>query len=309
MRALVTGATGFVGSYLTRLLLSRGEAVAVLRRPESNVWRIKDVLTEVTQIEGDLLRVSGIRQQLSDFAPDTIFHLAWYGVSNRYRNDEAQIRNNLDGSLDLLRLARETGCHVFVGLGTQAEYGPQQRVLDEDAPTNPTTLYGAVKLCTYLLAQQLAAEYGVRFAWLRLFSSYGPKDNPDWMVPYLIGALQRGERPALTRGEQRWDYIYVEDVAEAIYLTALAEAAKGVFNLGSGQSYILRDIVEQIRDLINPALPLGFGEVPYRPDQVFHLQANISKLRRATGWQPRTALADGLRQTVEWYLSKTGVSA
>ncbi|MDQ3665021.1 MAG: NAD(P)-dependent oxidoreductase [Acidobacteriota bacterium] len=309
MRALITGATGFVGSYLTRLLVNRREAVAVLRRPESNPWRINDVLYEVIQIKGDLIELSGVRQEILDFAPDTVFHLGWDGVGNRHRNDEDQVKLNLYGSLDLLRLGKDAGCQVFVGLGSQAEYGPQLQALDEKAPTNPTTLYGAVKLCTYVLARQLSSEWGLRFAWLRLFSSYGPKDNPNWMIPYLIGALQRGERPALTGGEQRWDYVYVEDVAEAIYLAALTETAEGVFNLGSGQAYPLRSIVEQIRDLIDVTLPLGFGEVPYRPDQVMHLLADVAKLRTATGWQPRTELSDGLRQTVEWYLSRTGVSS
>jgi len=307
MRAFITGASGFLGSYLTRLLVSRGEAVAILQRPESDLWRIKDVLPEVTQIEGNLLALAKIKKQFVEFAPDTVFHLAWFGVGNRYRNDELQVKQNLYGSLDLLRLVQDSGCRTFVGLGSQAEYGPQQRVLDENAPTNPTTLYGTVKFCTYLLTRQLATESELRFAWLRLFSSYGPKDNPDWMIPYLIGCLLRDERPALTRGEQRWDYVYVADAAEAIYLTALSETAEGVFNLGSGQAYSVRSIVEQIRDLINPALPLVFGDRPYRPDQVMHLQADIRKLLVATGWHPRTQLADGLRETVEWHLSHIGV--
>lgn len=149
----------------------------------------------------------------------------------------------------------------------------------------------------------------MRFAWLRLFSSYGPKDNPDWMIPYLIGALQRREKPALTLGEQQWDYLYVGDVAEAIYLTALSGTAEGVFNLGSGRVDALRRIIEYIRDLIEPTLPLGFGAVPYRPDQVMHLQSDITKLQRETGWKPRTNLQDGLKKTVDWYLSRTGVSA
>src|SRR4051812_31213330 len=157
MRAFVTGATGFVCSCLTDLLVKRGETVAVLLRPGSNTWRIAGVLPQVTRIDGDLLALREVEPQVLDFAPDTIFHLAWYGVGNRYRNNRAQLDNNLNSSLNLLDLGFRCGCRAWVGLGSQAEYGPQNRVLDETAPTQPTTMYGASKLCVYLLGRQLAA--------------------------------------------------------------------------------------------------------------------------------------------------------
>src|SRR5205809_3338037 len=118
------------------------------------------------------------------------------------------------------------------------------------------------------------------------------------MIPYLIDALHHGERPALTLGEQSWDYIYVRDAAEAIYMAAAAGGASGAFNLGSGEAHTLRSVVERVRDLVDPSLPLGFGEVPYRPDQVMHLQADITRLKALTGWHPRTTLDEGLRWTV-----------
>ena len=109
------------------------------------------------------------------------------------------------------------------------------------------------------------------------------------------------QRPSLTLGEQLWDYLYVRDAAEAVYRLGTTPTAEGVFNLGSGQVHTIRHIVERIRDMIDPGLPLGFGEVPYRPDQVMHLQADIAKLTAATGWTPRTSLEDGLAATVQWH--------
>jgi nucleoside-diphosphate-sugar epimerase len=297
----VTGATGFLGSYLTRLLVREGETVAILCRPGGDSWRIKNILPYVTYIEGDLLDLDPVRERILEFAPDTVFHLAWYGVGNKHRNDREQVRLNLMSSLALLELAAEAGCRSFIGFGSQAEYGPQNMIIDEAARTDPSTLYGAVKLSTYLLGRQIAAELGVRFAWLRLFSSYGPMDGPDWMIPYLIRALLRGEEPALTPGEQRWDYLFVEDVAAAAYAVAKSPEAEGVFNLGSGTAHTLRKIIERIRDAIDPSLPLGLGKVPYRPDQVMHLQADPSKLKTVTGWEPQTGLDEGLERTVEWH--------
>ena len=301
MRALVTGANGFVGSYLVEALLRGGESVAVLCRPESDLWRLEAALPHVALIRGDLANIERAEDEIREFAPDTVFHLAWHGVGGRHRNDPAHIDKNFLGSIALLRLALRVGAGAFVGLGSQAEYGPQDNVLDEEARTEPTTAYGVAKLCTCLFSKHLAAASEMRFVWLRLFSSYGPKDSPEWMIPYLIRTLARGERPSLTAGEQVWDYVYIEDAAEAIYKAAATKDAQGVFNLGSGRAHRLREIVERIRDMIDPALPLGFGEVAYAPNQVMNLQADITRLTAVTGWRPKTTLSEGLSRTVEWF--------
>ena len=301
MRVFVTGATGFLGSYVTEEFLQRGADVAVLTRKSSDTWRIRHILHRLRVIEGDLRDLGASSAAIEAFRPEVVVHLAWYGVGNQLRDDPAQVEANLLGSVSLLRLGLKMQCGAWIGIGSQAEYGPQNRMLDEDASPNPTTTYGAVKLSLSLLARQLAAGSAMRVAWLRVFSTYGPKDNPGWVIPYLIRSIRCGQKPALTACEQRWDYLYIEDAAAAVCDVAAAPDARGVFNLGSGRAYVLREIVERVRDLVHPGQPLGIGEVPYRPDQVMHLQADISRLRRATGWTPKVSLEQGLRRTVQWY--------
>ena len=306
MRCFVTGATGLIGSHLVRLLLENDCQVGVLMRPTSDPWRIQDVLHHLHVITGDLTVIEQAGQAIQKFAPDVILHLGWYGVSNRYRNDPAQVSQNLYWSLKLLQLAREAGCQCWVGLGSQAEYGSHDGVLTEDLPTRPVTIYGVVKLCVGLLSQKLCKVYGIRFLWLRLLAAYGPTDDPEHMIPYVILSLLRGQKPALTLGEQRWDYLYVEDAARAIWQVVTHPTAQGIFNLGSGEAHTVRNIVECIRDLIDPGLPLGLGEVPYRPDQTMHLQADISKLKQVTGWSPHIDLDEGLRRTAKWFQTNMG---
>ena len=101
----------------------------------------------------------------------------------------------------------------------------------------------------------------------------------------------------MTRGEQLWDFLHVEDAARA-FVAAAESHTNGVFNLGSGEANPLRKVIEMVRDLINPALPLGFGEVPYRPDQVMCLQADIMRITSETGWRPQTPLLEGLAKCV-----------
>lgn len=304
MRCLVSGASGHVGSYLTRRLVDSGAEVYALVRPESDLWRLSGVQDRIQVLRGELSALSTLAPEIKRVAPDAVFHLAWYGVSGDYRDDPQQISRNVVGSLELFDIAQQAGCKLWVGIGSQAEYGPFSGLLTEDVPTNPTTVYGVSKLCVGMLTQKLAELVGMRWLWLRLLASYGPTDDTRHMIPSVIRQLLCHECPSLTQGEQSWDYLYVEDVAEAIYKAAESGAC-GIFNVGSGSAYTVRHVVEQIRDIVDPALPVGFGEVPYRSDQVMHLQADTSKLRQATGWEPRTALDEGLRRTVDWYRRRT----
>ncbi len=299
-RILLTGASGFLGANVLRRLIAERAEVAVLLRDPGSAWRIRDELAAARVVRGDLADADRFEADVASFAPTHLVHLAWEGVAGAQRNDPAQHRN-VTHAMRLLEIAMAAGVRHFVGLGSQAEYGLSPVRASESAPTAPTTMYGAAKLATCLLAQRLCELGGVRFAWLRLFSSYGPRDNPEWMIPYLARKLLRGERPALTAAEQRWDYLYIDDAAEAVCAVARAGNATGVFNLGSGSAPPLKDVIEHIRREIDPRLPLGYGEVPYRPDQVMHLEADIGRLTASTGWRPRTALADGIRNTVDWY--------
>jgi nucleoside-diphosphate-sugar epimerase len=208
--------------------------------------------------------------------------------------------SNIASTVQLAQLASRIGCRAFVGTGSQAEYGPQNRRLAECAATTPTTLYGAAKLAAYHFCRVTLANSGVRLAWMRIFSCYGPKDNPGWLIPGLIESLLNRRCMPLTGGEQMWDYLYAPDAARAIALAGTCERAAGVFNVGSGTVVPLRTVVESIRDQLDPSLPLAFGEVPYQRDQVMHLQADVRKLRHATGWKAETRLNDGLIQTIAW---------
>ena len=301
MRVLLTGASGFVGSHLLARFLRTGEhAVAVVLRPGPPPRRIGHLLDRVEVIAGDLARPEALAEPTGRFAPELVVHAAWAGPNTKNRNN-AQHADHVSHTIELTKLAHAAGARHFVGIGSQAEYGAAAVRADEEQPAQPVTLYGTAKLCAGLLAGKLCAGFGMRFAWLRLFAAYGPDEDPAWLIPSLCRALLAGQRPATTRGEQLWDYLYVEDAAEAIHRVAVLPSAVGIFNLGSGRVRSVREIVEGVRDLINPHASVGFGELPYGPDQVMHMQAKIDRLRQATGWEPETDLATGLRRTVDWF--------
>ena len=296
-RILLTGATGFLGSKILCRLLDEGHEVAALVRPGSDRRRVAARLGDTTVLEGRMEAPVGWRDALANFRPQTIIHAAWDGVSNTERDNPRQAENAA-ATVQLAALGAELGIGAFVGLGSQAEYGVADRQVDETAPTRPVTQYGKAKLDACRRCESVYAGAGTRFAWMRIFSVYGPDDNEGWLFPYILSALRRGERPGLTTCEQRWDYLYADDAVAAVIAVALTDGAEGIFNLGSGHAPRLRETVEILCDLAAPGAELEFGKAPHRKSQVMHLQADISRLTQATGWRPRWSLQAGLLSTI-----------
>lgn len=304
MRCLVTGASGHLGSYLTRLLIERGEEVAILVRPTSDLWRLEGVESQINIIRAELENIASAEDALTNFSPEVVFHLAWHGVTSEHRNDDEQILSNTIGSLHLFQIVKKINCRCWVGLGSQAEYGPYSSLLTEDLPTRPITSYGVSKLSVGLLTQKLCELSKIRHLWIRLLATYGPKDDERHLIPSIIKKFLAREKPSLTLGEQKWDYLFVEDAAEAIYILAVQNTLNGIFNLGYGSSVPIKEIVKYTRDLIDLNLPIGFGEIPYRDDQSMFLGTSIDKITQASHWKPKTPIKTGLKLTVDWYKQK-----
>jgi nucleoside-diphosphate-sugar epimerase len=300
----LTGASGFIGAATLRAALNAGHDVAAPIRPGCLAPRLQPFHKRYQRLDIDLRDSQKLALAIAAFRPDAVIHLAWWGVANTARFERAQITNNVETACLLAEAAAAAGTSTFVGIGSQGEYGATSSMC-EDALPAPTSLYGAAKVATLYLTRQLAAQAGLRHTWLRLFSTYGPDDNEGWLIPMLITEMLAGRRPKTTIGTQKWDWLHVDDVARAVLAVATTPAAEGVFNLGSGRAVAVRDVIERIRDLAAPGMELIFGEIPFRPDQVMHMQADITRLHAATGWTPSIPIEDGLAKTVAWYSACT----
>lgn len=300
-RVVVTGATGFIGSAVARALVCRGFDVAVMVRKTADTWRLGDDVQRMHVLHGSLHDADSYRAALQAFRPDTVMHLAWHGVSKAGRDDPSQVRTNVCGSAELLWAAIGAGCTTFIGVGSQAEYGPCDTAIDEGHPPRPESLYGAAKLATLTLLDQVSRQHNIRLIWLRVFSVYGPQDSADTLLSSLIRQLLGGIRPRLTSCEQVWDYLFINDAAEAFITVGATATASGVFNLGSGEPQPLHETITQVRDLIDPSLTLGFGELPSPVRTGQRLEPIVSRLSNVTGWSARTLLKTGLSKTIEWH--------
>jgi nucleoside-diphosphate-sugar epimerase len=300
LRLFITGASGFVGAATLTAALDAGHEVAAPVRPGNPAPRLEDKEGRYRRLPFDLRDTADIATAMAEFRPDVVLHLAWWGVANSARFDRRQVTDNIETACALTEAAAASGAKAFVGVGSQGEYGPDSTMAEDGSP-RPTSLYGAAKVAALFLTRQLAEQAGLRHAWLRLFSVYGPGDNDAWLIPMLIGEMLAGRRPRTTLGTQYWDWLYVDDAARGILSVAVTPAAAGVFNLGSGRPVQVRSLIERIRDLAAPNMELVFGEISFRPDQVMHMQADISRLKAATGWTPEVGIEKGLADTVAWY--------
>jgi len=304
MRLLITGAGGFVGAAVAREAAAMGHDVIGTVRIDGQHARLDGLAQNVRVVALDLRDRRALVALVHEAHPDAIIHAAWGGVSNKARQDLSQTFDNINTACSLLNAGVEVGISKFVGIGSQSEYGPLSgRISEQDLP-EPISLYGAAKLAVLHLTRQLSAQGGISFAWLRLFATYGPGDNPHWLIPGLIEEMLNGVRPRTTLGTQLWDYLFIDDAALGILAVTTEPTATGVFNLGSGQPRKVREIVELIRDLTAPELELVFGEIPYRQDQIWHMEAATERLRTNTGWVPRISLETGLARTIDWHRAR-----
>lgn len=306
MKAVVTGATGLLGHALVKTLLSEGHEVHAIVRPNSpHADRLpKKPFVHIHKV--DLSNLSDATRTLPDDV-DAFFHLAWAGTSTSARNNEKLQADNISWTLDAVELAKATGCHTFVGAGSQAEYGRVEGLVAPETPCQPETAYGVAKLCAGRMSRLLCADCGIRHIWARILSLYGPYDSLDTMISQLIISLLSGaEALPLTPCEQVWDYLFADDAAKALSLIAQKGVDGSVYCVGGGVGRPLKDYVLAVRDVVRPDASLDIGAREYASNQVMHLCADISSLRRDTGFEPSTLFGEGVRQTVEWMRTRMG---
>lgn len=288
---------------LCQRLISRGVQVYAVCRPNSRRLNVLPTSNGLSVVMCDMERLSELSKLIPGKA-DAFFHLAWAGTTGAGRNDMPVQIKNIRCTIDAVQAAFSLGCKVFLGAGSQAEYGRVAEPLRAETPCFPENGYGMAKLCAGQMSRLECERLGMDHIWLRIVSVYGPGDNDVTMISTTIDKLLAGERPSLTAGEQLWDYLFSYDAAEAFALAADKGKNGAIYPLGSGIAKPLRSFIIMLRDAIDPELPLGFGEIPYADRQVLHLQGDISALQQDTGFSPKTDFETGIRKTIEWMRTK-----
>lgn len=293
-KAIITGATGALGTALINELVQNGTEVLVFINPDSKrngnipsnpLVKLKNCsLSDLSDVEND----TG-----TDY--DVFYHLAWQGTFGESRNDLYVQNMNVKYSLDAVKAAKKFGCSTFIGAGSQAEYGRVEGVLKPNTPANPENGYGIAKLCTCHMTRECAHQLGLKQIWVRILSLYGKNDGENTMVMSTVNKLKNGITPQFTKGEQLWDYLNSVDAARAFRLLGDKGVDGKIYVLGSGIAKPLKEYITEIRDCVAPGAELDFGAIPYSDKQVMHLQADISELEKDTGWKPDIEFNQGIK--------------
>lgn len=292
MKVLVLGASGFVGSWVVRALLGGGADTTAIVRPTSNTWRIDD-LSDLNLIARD-----DWKQAIVSAKPDVVVSLDWEGVAGTSRNDDSQW-DNIVRQAEVIVAAADAGARRFIGVGSQAEYGPKDTRISESAAAEPRTTYGKAKLAAMESSRELCRARGVEWIWARIFSVFGPLDHSHWLLPSVADSLMSDRDIQLTSGIQQWSYLYAADAGTAFATLATVVDVNGIYNVGNPLAPELRGTIEQFATSFDSTARLLFGERAFGPDPVMRLEPDTSRLSDV-GWSAKTELVDGLAMTARW---------
>ncbi|MBN7573059.1 epimerase [Clostridium sp. 2-1] len=274
MNILITGATGFIGTALCKEMTKGGHNVTAVIRPNS--FKRQRLPKEVSVIELPIDKLSELKGSY-----DLFYHLAWNGSSGNDRNNFDIQNSNIQYTADAIRAAKRCGCHKFIGAGSQAEYGVVHGLCSEDTTVpNPFMMYGSAKLASYHMGRVLAEQLGIALVWPRIYSVYGIGENDGTLISYVIKSLKEGKVPELSACENMWDFMYITDCTKALRILGENEKVKGVYNISAGKPRILREFVEEIRDIVNQNSCIQFGAKEVDLKRTFWLEPDVTKLKK-----------------------------
>ena len=300
-RVFITGATGFLGAHLSRLLGNEGAEVHALRHRT-----VPSPAGGIIWHQGDLCDERGLRDILAGVSPEFVFHLAAYGARPGERDRDRMVATNIEASLHLWSALPQSVRRVVIA-GTCREYAEADGPVAEDYPCNPRWSYVASKHAAVVLLSAFAREDRRSLVVLRPFGPYGPGDDTDRVLPFTIRRLIAGDPVPLSAGDQLCDFAFVDDHVRAFALAAVSKVPEpvAIYNIGSGDVISLRAVLETAADVIGGRARsrLQFGALPHRPGDSFAVCADISAARRDLGYQPTVPLRDGLERTVRWIRS------
>lgn len=298
-KVLVTGANGFVGRHLLgRFSKNKVEIIAVIRNENSDISAIENI-DGVRIVYCDMKNISDLESLVSDRDIDSCIHLAWDGATGEKRGDFEVQMSNIHNTISLCEVLARMKVKTFIGVGTLAEKDTNNYIPMDGATPNKVANYGIAKLSAHYFSKTICHNLGLRHIWCELSNVYGPGDRTNNFVNMALHKMLNGERAAFTKGEQMYDFVYITDVAKAIYCVWQKGKNNMTYYVGSCQQKKLKEFVAIMRDTIDKSIPLYLGEIPFNgiclPDEEF----SCEKLCADTGYIADVKFEEGIRNTLK----------
>jgi nucleoside-diphosphate-sugar epimerase len=277
-------------------LVADGHEVTAVVRPNGDTWRL-----DVRTVEVDLRDADAVREAFRSARPEWVFHLAARGAYSWQADPDEIFDSTVNATEAVLEAAAAVGIETLVHAGSSSEYGAKDHAPGEDEPLEPSSPYGVAKAVATLLCYRAALDRGLPAVTLRLYSVYGPWEDPRRFVPTLLARALRGELPPLVDPDTARDFVYVDDAVDAFLRAAEAELLPGsVYNIGSGAQTTIREAVEAARRLFGVTAEPEWGSMPARSWDTSVWVADAARARKELGWVATTSLDEGLRRTAGW---------
>jgi len=295
MRVFITGSSGFIGKHVLNLLLKHDHTVLALTRSKKKDGNIEGFLT---YIHGDLQDITNLTATVKSFKPDAIIHLAWQGIPD-YSKEMSY--KNFELSKNLFNMAVEIECKCILTTGSCWEYVERKGILKENDKLESEEYFPKVKNSLRLFGEDLSNKNNILFYWLRLFYVYGPGQKRNSLIPHIIDSLLAGKIPQIQTPYNKNDFIFVEDVAEAIVRVLEHQPLKKIFNVGYGHSLAVKDIIKTICDISH----IAFEESTFIKKQTIDIQdfwADINSIQNNIEWKPKFNIESGIRKTIKYFI-------
>lgn len=295
---LLTGGTGFIGSQLAEDLLNQDKKVILIKRSFSNTERIKNILTNENLILKDIDK-EDISNIFSDYDIEGVLHLAtYYAKFHENKDIEDMIYSNITFPTILLENAVENNVKYFINTGSFAEYSFDKMPLSENSKIQARNLYASTKVAFEDVLKFYIENYDIKGLTLKLFTPYGPKDDENKIVPYLITKAIKNEKITIRSTHNKLDFIFVEDIIKAFNIAIdkiQTFDSYDSFNIASGKSYIIKEIYEIVENIC------GKKDVEFLENDFNEIEADTSKINNKLGWFAENSIEDGLKKTIDYY--------
>ena len=301
-RFFLTGATGFVGACLARKLAEIGCEVHALVREQANLWRLSGLERGIHFHTCDLNDAERLRDIVADIQPTIVYHLAVYGAYSAQTDADQIILTNVFGTWNLLKACSEVDYKAFVNTGSSSEYGHKQHAMRETDLLEPNSYYAVAKSAQTLVSQYMACADRRPINTFRLFSAYGPYEEPSRLIPPLVQRAFEGKPLEMVSPDTARDFVFVDDVVEAFLQIGQLSLQRGeIFNIGTGIQSTMRDVVRAVLRSTGAGVKVHWGSMPARTWDAETWLADATKVRRGLKWTAKTSLAEGIQKTVDWY--------
>ena len=296
-RVLITDSCGLLGANVLCALAKQGACGVAHAREEGQRPRLRTARSvDCEWCYGDLSQIDAVRRVFRTARPDIVFHLAGYARGGRQLECVLpSLHGDLVSTVNVLTVATEVGCERVVVTGSLEEPIADKSELD------PVSPYAAAKTSGVAYARMFHQQYGTPVTVARVFMTYGPGQHVDKVLPATICAFCQQRRPQLSSGLREVDWIYVDDVVEALLLSAICPSLVGkTLELGTGRLFTIREVVERVARLMNCDIEPEWG-IRSDPRRETIRAAAVDETAKLLRWRTVTSLDDGLKQTIEWY--------